>query len=288
MDAYLQRLGVSWKTVLAYTKVARQIEASKLRPEVWLERKVTAETPKPSIAVYRGAVLRFIAWKQWLKTGKDMTDEERFMLGKQLVPTRMGRAGAERDAPSAAQFGLFCRLVDGIEEPYRSILKLLPHTGLRISEACGLTHEDIRRRDGRTVLRVVGKGNKERMVPLGREAEVILAMYLDAERPAAPWLFWRPETIATPTRQIRTGEVERAMQELRERDARLEGIVPHSFRHLYATTALKGGVDIRTVQRFLGHTNIATTMRYLHPDADMLTDSADKVSDVLARYARGR
>lgn len=287
MDDYLKARVSSWKTILAYTNVARQIEDSSLSPEAWLDQKVTPETPKPSIAVYRGAVLHYLSWQRWKATGTDPTDEERFLLGKRLTPTRRGRAGVEREAPTAAQFELFARLVEDLEDPHRSILKLLPHTGLRISEACGLRLDSIRRRDGRTVLKVIGKGNKERLVPLGREAEIILATYLQENEPAEPWLFWRPATIATPTRQIRSGEVERAMQELRGRDVRLDGIVPHSFRHLYASAALKGGVDIRTVQRFLGHANMATTMRYLHPDHDMLTGSADVVSSVLARYTKG-
>lgn len=287
MDVYFEVTGRSLKTAIAYTQVVRMIEDSGLSPETWLTKHATSETPKRSIVVYRSAVISYYAWQHWKKHGVDLPDDRRQSIGLRLTPTKKGRTGEDRDAPSARQFNIFVRAVETIPDPARTMLKLLPHTGLRISEVCGLQHGSIRHRDGRTVLLVLGKRNKERTVPLSGDAGVILAQYLDTVKPAAPWLFWRAPTELVPeTRPVRTYEVESAMALLRKDHPDLEGVVPHSFRHLYATAAIKGGVDARTVQKYLGHEDVRTTVRYMHPDFDMLGGSADVVSSILARYAK--
>jgi site-specific recombinase XerD len=151
----------------------------------------------------------------------------------------------------------------------RAILELLYGSGLRISELCGLDVEDVDL-DGRWV-RVMGKGAKERVVPMGDFAESALADYLEQGRDA----FLPPEETGRSRPQ---GPLfyNRRKRRMSPRDARamverhaarvLAGrkISPHTLRHSFATHLLEGGADIRAVQELLGHASLATTQRYTH------------------------
>ena len=145
----------------------------------------------------------------------------------------------------------------------RCMLEVLYATGLRVSELVGLMLTQINQRQG--VVRVTGKGNKERLVPLGAEALDWLQKYLQEARPvlvkdlAIDALFstWRG---AKMTRQ--------AFWHLIKRYARLAGVTkpmsPHVLRHAFATHLLNHGADLRVVQMLLGHSDISTTQIYTH------------------------
>ena len=166
----------------------------------------------------------------------------------------------------------------------RAILEMFYATGCRASEIASLTIGDYRPREG--FCRCVGKGDKERMVPLGRGA-------IDA---CSAWLTERAEILKRthlppgkgesdanlPLFVTRTGRPLRreALWELVKKYTRRVGapekISPHSLRHSFATHLLSGGADIRVVQELLGHASIQTTQRYTHVDFERMRSIHDK------------
>ncbi len=150
----------------------------------------------------------------------------------------------------------------------RALLELLYAAGLRVSEATGLDRDNLDLADG--TVRVIGKGDKERMVPLGEVAAGWLSTYLRDVRPGLLALGRAPTVHGGPvflsdrgrrlTRQQAWATVGRAAA-----IAGLAGrVTPHTLRHSFATHLLEGGADLRIVQELLGHASISTTQIYTH------------------------
>jgi integrase/recombinase XerD len=157
----------------------------------------------------------------------------------------------------------------------RAILELLYGCGLRVSELVGL---DTDRLDlAKLQVRVIGKGNKERRVPMGDEARERLHRYA-----TGPRLAW---TAGRPTPAVFVGQRGRRMSReavwrLVKRWAAVAGIgervTPHTFRHSFATHLLEGGADLRVVQALLGHASISTTQLYTHLTGERLREVYSK------------
>lgn len=149
-----------------------------------------------------------------------------------------------------------------------AILELLYASGLRATELCELKVRDLNLQV--MCVRVMGKGNKERVVPLGRAARDALANYLAACRPA---LERGPSDLVFLSR---TGKpLERValwmlVEKYGRRSGLLKRISPHTLRHCFATHLISGGADLRVVQELLGHSDISTTQIYTHVDQDRL------------------
>ncbi len=145
----------------------------------------------------------------------------------------------------------------------RAMLELLYATGLRVSELVGLQEEQINLRQG--VLRVMGKGQKERLVPLGETAIIWLQRYLTQARPD---LLQGQLTSALFVTHRKGAMSRQAFWYLIKRYANEVGIrvhlSPHTLRHAFATHLLNHGADLRVVQMLLGHSNISTTQIYTH------------------------
>ncbi len=145
----------------------------------------------------------------------------------------------------------------------RSMLELIYATGLRVSELVGLTMDAVNRRQG--VVRVVGKGGRERLVPMGEEAAEWLGHYLRVGR--TELLGRRPSEAVFVTRRGE-GLTRQAFWYRIKRYARLAGITkplsPHTLRHSFATHLLNHGADLRVVQLLLGHADLSTTQIYTH------------------------
>lgn len=145
----------------------------------------------------------------------------------------------------------------------RAMLELLYATGLRVSELVGLQNSQVNLRQG--ILRVTGKGEKERLVPLGEESIDWLEKY---QRQVRPELAGEatPEALFLTSR--RQGMTRQAFWYLIKRYASKVGIrsklSPHTLRHAFATHLLNHGADLRAVQMLLGHSNISTTTIYTH------------------------
>lgn len=150
----------------------------------------------------------------------------------------------------------------------RAVLELLYGCGIRVSELVGLKKDDVNLEAG--FLKCVGKGGKERIVPLGRMAKEAVESYLNRLRKdrkgQSEQLF--------PSRKKRDRITRQSVWMLVKsyaRQARIaKKITPHTFRHSYATHLLEGGADLRVVQELLGHADISTTQIYTHVSRDRL------------------
>lgn len=145
----------------------------------------------------------------------------------------------------------------------RAMLETLYATGLRVSELVGLKLTAVNLNDG--VLRITGKGNKDRLVPLGEESVQWLRRYLSDARPQLLGKTLSDAMFVT----TRGGSMTRqAFWHLIKRHARVAGITrplsPHTLRHAFATHLLNHGADLRVVQMLLGHSDISTTQIYTH------------------------
>ncbi len=153
----------------------------------------------------------------------------------------------------------------------RALLEMLYATGARISELVGLNVDDVQDGD---MIRVTGKGSKQRIVPVGSYARTALDAYLVRVRPlfsargrATPALFLGSRGL----RLSRQGAW-LVIQAAASRAGLPTHISPHTFRHSFATHLLQGGADVRVVQDLLGHSSVATTQLYTHVTADALID----------------
>jgi integrase/recombinase XerD len=154
----------------------------------------------------------------------------------------------------------------------RALLELMYACGLRASEAIGLDVRDVDLKAG--VLRARGKGSKERLVPIGREAIAATRAYLDRGRPALVGLREEPRLFVN---RRGAGLTRQGLYKIVQRHARAVGLdermSPHTLRHTFATHLLAGGCDLRALQEMLGHADIATTQIYTHLSAQRLKDA---------------
>ncbi|HKF44182.1 MAG TPA: tyrosine recombinase XerC [Thermoanaerobaculia bacterium] len=156
----------------------------------------------------------------------------------------------------------------------RALFELLYAAGLRVSEAAGLDLEDVD--FSARLARVTGKGNKERIVPFGEEAEEALRAYLPP-RSARRRRFEGPDDGEPLFVNARGGRLTtRSMARLLKSRLRAAGLPtalsPHALRHTFATHLLSAGADLRAIQELLGHASLSTTQKYTHLDAARLRD----------------
>lgn len=155
----------------------------------------------------------------------------------------------------------------------RALLELLYASGLRVAEAVGLDWRDLDL--NRRVVRVLGKGNKERLVPFGRPAAEALRAWLgiwEEIRRGSRQHASDAEPIFLNARggRLTDRSVRRIVDAAVERAGITFGIHPHTLRHTFATHLLEAGADLRAIQELLGHASLATTQRYTHVDLDRL------------------
>jgi integrase/recombinase XerD len=195
---------------------------------------------------------------------RDPTADLRAPKKSQRLPHVLGRGEVQRllaaprgDDPSALRD--------------RALLEIMYACGLRASEAIGLTMGDLDVDAG--VLRTRGKGSKERMVPVGREAVAALQRYLRGGRPKLVGLRDEPCVFVN---HRGAGLTRQGLYKIVQRHARAAGLEgkmsPHTLRHTFATHLLAGGCDLRSVQEMLGHADVATTQIYTHVSAQKLKD----------------
>ncbi len=155
-----------------------------------------------------------------------------------------------------------------------ALLEIIYSCGLRVSEACSLTMNRVDLDSGK--LRVLGKGDKERIVPIASGSIPVLKEYRDIIRPV--WLKQKTNLffINRFGRKITSKHVEVLMQEKCTELGFKKHITPHKLRHSYATHMLQGGADLRSIQEMLGHSDIQTTEIYTHVQNRQLFESYDK------------
>jgi site-specific recombinase XerD len=160
----------------------------------------------------------------------------------------------------------------------RALLELIYASGLRVSEACDLLWSQVDERQG--VLRVLGKGSKERMVPYSERAGEWLFRYRDHA-----WAAWSDAALKKHKNHVFLSRRHKPLSRMavwkimqrRALVAGLEPVHPHQLRHSFATHLLQGGADVRVVQLLLGHSSLNTTERYLKLADDELRKLFDEI-----------
>ena len=262
-----------------------------------------------SLAAYRRDLARFCQWLSGRAVERlavrDLTDYMAWLKDLNLAPPSIARhivslkifyrylqlEGIVRDnpaellgaqkmwerMPSVLTPGMVQKLLaaplpsDPLCRRDRAMLELLYATGCRASEVSNLQLRDLHLSE--RYCKAQGKGNKERIVPLGDAAIAAIEDYLAHERPrlaqrssgAPPWLL-----LSRGGRRLRREAIWELVKRYAKRSGVPESISPHTLRHSFATHLLSGGVDLRHVQEMLGHASIATTQIYTHVDPTRL------------------
>ncbi|WP_345270408.1 tyrosine recombinase XerC [Nocardioides nanhaiensis] len=233
----------------------------------WLAKQHSMGLTRTTLARRATAARVFTAWLA--RTGQVTTDPGAALgspKAPQTLPAVLGADEAEQLIRAAADLA-----DDGSPVGLRDVamLELLYATGIRVGELTGLDVDDLD--DGRRVVRVLGKGRKERTVPYGAPAARALDHWLDrgrrqlAREGSGPALFLGARGGRIDQRAVRT-LVHRRIAEV----PGAPDIGPHGLRHTAATHLLEGGADLRSVQELLGHASLATTQRYTHVTTDRL------------------
>jgi len=160
----------------------------------------------------------------------------------------------------------------------RAILELFYSSGIRVSELCGLNMDDLDLKEG--LIKVRGKGNKERIVPIGQKAKEALKNYLAIRQilRIKKKLLTEESPLFINNRggRISTRQIRRIVEKYAKTVGILEKIGPHTLRHTFASHLLMEGADLRVIQELLGHASLSTTQIYTHVDLKHLMDVYDK------------
>jgi integrase/recombinase XerC len=192
----------------------------------------------------------------------------RFTLGPANVPDATLGPRLPRRLPDTPKASEVEAAVDGMEGNgplalrNRALVELVYSAGLRSAEAVGLELGDVD--FDREQLHVRGKGGKERVVPLGEEAALLLAHYLHEARPKLVRAAENAVFVSARGKRLDTSTVRRVFSN------------PHRLRHAFATHLLEGGADLRTIQELLGHSSLSTTQLYSHVDGKRLRRVYDR------------
>jgi len=157
---------------------------------------------------------------------------------------------------------------------YRVLVATLYATGMRISEVCRMKTSDVDAARG--VIRVLGKGNKERLVMLSPRLLLVLRTYWKLQRPAAPYLFTDDTGKA-----LDPGPVRKALAKASAQAGLDKHVTPHVLRNSFATHLLENGTDLRTIQVLLGHASIRSTTIYTRVSAAMIAQTKSPLDRLL-------
>ena len=227
----------------------------------WLAAAASAGAARTTLARRTSAVKAFTAWA--MRRGLLTTDPAaRLQVPKahRILPAVL-RQDQALDAMAAAKSG--AEQGDPLALRDRLIVEMLYATGIRVSELCGLDVDDVDTRH--RLVRVLGKGNKQRTVPFGVPAADALRAWLTDGRPALVTAESGPALLLGA--RGRRLDVRQARTVVHQTVSAVNGapdIGPHGLRHSAATHLLEGGADLRVVQELLGHSSLATTQLYTH------------------------
>lgn len=203
----------------------------------------------------------------WLETSNTARNRALALVAAPKIPHAIPKP-LTVDAARAVTDGGMAADLDWIAARDTAILTLLYGCGLRVGEALAMTPRDAPVGDGRETLRVTGKGDKERIVPVLPVARTALARYMEL----CPYPLARDEPLFRGAKggPLDSRLVRLVMQRLREALGLPETATPHALRHSFATHLLSAGGDLRQIQELLGHANLSTTQVYTHVDRDRL------------------
>ncbi|CQD10722.1 site-specific tyrosine recombinase XerC [Mycobacterium lentiflavum] len=227
----------------------------------WLSSGAVAGAARTTLARRTSAVKAFTAWaaRRGLLT-VDPAARLQVPKAHRTLPAVL-RQDQALDAMAAAKSG--AEQGDPLALRDRLIVEMLYATGIRVSELCGLDIDDVD--TGHRVVRVLGKGNKQRTAPFGVPAAEALRVWLADGRPALATADSGPALLLGA--RGRRLDVRQARTVVHQTIAAVDGapdMGPHGLRHSAATHLLEGGADLRVVQELLGHSSLATTQLYTH------------------------
>jgi len=219
------------------------------------EKKVKKSTSSRKLAAIR-SFYQFCIKKKW------MADNPAKIVS---TPKQEKTVPSFLTEEEMAEFLDFPRSEKVLDLRDKAMLELLYASGIRVSELIGLNLEDLNFDE--RLIRVKGKGKKERMIPFGRTAEESLQIYISRRMminkgkidEGALFLNYRGQRLSTRS-------VERTVSFYIQRSAVRRKISPHSLRHSFASHLLSRGADLRVIQELLGHESLATTQKYTHMD----------------------
>jgi integrase/recombinase XerD len=275
--------GLSGATIAAYRNDLSDFAGSLgegTAASAW-ERSPEPATRYLAARTKRGEVSRGLAPTSLRRRAAAIRGFYRFAYGEGLIPidvaARLDLPRQTRLLPETLTVDETVRLLESATRPgatpaaalrARALLELLYAAGLRISEALGLDREDLSL-DGAFV-RVVGKGDRERLVPVGDVALEWLRAWIDQGRPPLLGLHHvqpprgGPLFLGDRGRRLARQQGWAIVKAAAERAGLADRVSPHTLRHSFATHLLEGGADLRIVQELLGHASISTTQLYTH------------------------
>ncbi|WP_069161782.1 tyrosine recombinase XerC [Nocardia altamirensis] len=239
----------------------------------WLAQQAAMGVARTTMARRASSARTFTAWLT--STGRLAVDPG-LRLGSpkahRVLPAVLGQPQAigvmEAAESGAAQH-------DPMALRDRLIVELLYSTGIRVSELCGLDIEDVDRE--RRVVRVLGKGNKERSVPFGVPADEAIGSWLQHGRAAfATGESGRALLLGRRGKRLDQRQARTVVHEVVSAIPGAPDMGPHGLRHTAATHLLEGGADLRIVQELLGHASMATTQLYTHVSIERLKKVHDQ------------
>jgi integrase/recombinase XerC len=211
----------------------------------------------------------------------------RFLARERAVDANPAKAvptpRAPKKLPDVATAPELAELLDALPQTSvgrrdRAALELLYGAGLRAAELVALDLDDVDR--ARRLVRVLGKGGKERVVPFGRQAEAALARYLPDRAgwraAAAPQDNDEPLFVNQRGSRLSDRSLRRILNAAVLHVAMARRLHPHALRHAFATHLLEAGMDLRAIQELLGHASLSTTQRYTHLDLAHLMETYSK------------
>ncbi len=265
IDRFIEMLavvqGASVNTVQAYTQdlndfspfVNSALSTTPEEIQVYLQdlnkRQLSAKTQARRLSCMR-------KFYRFLLERNDIQKDPTMMVHLPKLPKALPKALSQSDIK---------KLLEAVQGSHpnqvrlRLVLELLYATGLRISELVSLKMSDVISGEGKT-LRIIGKGDKTRLVPLGKKAAETLSLYTKQARPffnkQGDWLFPSTQPNKALTRQRLFQIIQEAGQSVQLK------LSPHHLRHTFATHLLENDADLRAVQQMLGHASMATTQIY--------------------------
>ncbi len=280
VERYLTQLrvegGLATNTVEAYRRDLFRLQQYLLMHRLRMNDVVSSQVIRSFLAALKqeslatSSVARILSatrgWYRFLVRERVLEGNPLREVAVARRPVRLPKTLTRPEVTALLELPLRDRVEDQRD---RVMVELLYASGLRVSELVGLTLSQVDLSLG--CLRVLGKGTKERMVPMGQTARDLLREYLDHIRPV---LLKRRSTRVLFVSRRGQGLTRQACWKLLLQRARRAGITksisPHMLRHSFATHLLEGGADLRAVQTMLGHADIATTQIHTHVERSRL------------------
>ncbi len=238
----------------------------------WLGEQADAQAARATIARRAAAARTFLGWAEH-------TDRIRQNPAVRLVAPKRGSSlpGVLRHDEASRLLDIAAVRADDDDPVHvrdRAVLELLYASGIRVGELVGLDIDDLDL--GERLVRVMGKGSKERIVPFGIPASVSLHAWLDVRARLVTAGSGHALFLGRRGRRVDARQVREVVHELLSHLPDAPDLGPHGLRHSAATHLLDGGADLRMVQELLGHASLATTQIYTHVSVDRLRTSYEQ------------